>query len=260
MKKILLGVSVLALAAIVAVNATGAWFTDKETSKTNTITAGTLELDINENGNGETFVTGLGNFTFNPGEESREATVSIRNGGTVDLAWYGYFNISNDGHEDNLERWLNSVYIKDARMEFRRKGGNTYWLPTDQFITNGRGSGNYPSSYENMANNSPHKVITLKEWNNAAPMGFGNGVQGGGLKADKKEKYEYRFTFTLAMVEDTPNELQGQSLNLSYTVEATQINKNALDALNNPGGRINILDTAYQANTWLPAQIAVQNY
>lgn len=244
-KQILLAVGMIAFAAAVIVQGTGAYFTDTETSAVNTFTAGTLELDINENGTGEAFTTNIGNVALNPGGETPEGQLRIKNGGSVNLGWFGYFNTGGN------VALLDYVYIKEARMEFFNPD-TSKWEPTDQFITNGDGSGPYPDFYQALA--GPDDKITLNEWNSGNAMGVGNGVQVGALKPGG---YEYRFTFKFGMVENVPNNLQGASLDMNYTLTSTQVSAEAIGALDAGDARMSVAAPA-DITTWMTAQLVKQ--
>lgn len=247
-KQILLAVGMILFVAAVVVQGTGAFFTDSETSDVNVFTSGTLELDINQNGTTAPFTTGLGNVQLNPGDTTGIATIGIKNGGSTNLAWFGYFNTS--GHDAMLD----AVYLDTAKMEFRKIGGSD-WEPADQFITDGDGSGPYPAHYQALA--GADNKISLREWNSAANngMGVGNGVMNGALKPGG---YEYKFTFSLGMLEDVPNSLQGKTLNMSYTLNSTQVTEAALVSLDTSDSRISIGAPA-SIKTWLDQQLAKQN-
>lgn len=236
----------LAFIGVVTYSATGAFFTDTETSSNSTFTAGTLELDINDNALTSPFTLGLTSVSLNPGEETDPMVIEIGNGGSMPLAWFGYFNTSGN------DAMLDAVYIKSAKMEFLNPGETNAWEPTDQFITNGDGSGSYPTYYQTLA--GADDKISLREWingNNA--MNVGNGVMMGAVDTGG---YKYRFTFTLAMLPEATNAMQGKILNLSYTVTSTQINTDALNALFAADPKI--VGVGADHVTWLNNQIEHQ--
>jgi hypothetical protein len=84
-------------------------------------------------------------------------------------------------------------------------------------------------------------------------MGAGAGVQAGALKPG----YWYRFSFTLGMVDNADNSIQGQTLSLNYTLTSTQISQGALNSLSNADPKLqdNLGDTLL---TWMNDQIAKQ--
>ena len=244
--------SVLVFVGVVVSQATGAFFTDTETSSASTFTAGTLELDMNGNGAASAWTLPLGNVVLNPGQETGTETINIGNFGTTNLAWVGHFNTGGN------VAMLDNVYIKSAKMEFLNSNGSE-WLTADQFITDGTGSATDPgeNAYYDALAAAHGGVITLAAWNGDNGMGAGNGVQMGALKPGNK----YRFTFTLAMKDDADNSIQGQALSLSYTVDATQINKDAINAFNGSDSRIEAnLGTNQFATTpdWFTNQLSTQ--
>jgi len=212
------------------VSATGAFFTDVETSDVNVFTAGTLELDINSNGTAAPFTTGLGSLALNPGEKTGVGSIRIKNGGSTNLIWFGYFNTSGD------DAMLDVVYLDTAKMEFLKPNATT-WETADQFINNGDGFGPYASFFQTLA--GADDKVSLREWNGALNngMGVGNGVMNGALKPGG---YEYRFTFSLGMMENLPNALQGAVLNMNYTLNSTQVTEAAIAALDVADERISV--------------------
>jgi predicted ribosomally synthesized peptide with SipW-like signal peptide len=224
MKKIITSLLVVVGVTVLAVGVTMAYFTDTATSTTSTLASGTLELVVNNNNSAPTFTWALGNISgMAPGDVTDEVTITIRNGGTIPFAWFGYFNIV-----DDTGSLADVIYIDYAKMEFLKPsyiGG--VWEDTDVFIVDGRGAGLYSGYYNTLADKSSYEVITLTEWNKDSAMGAGGGVQMGALKTD----YSYRFTFKLGFAPGAGNDFQGKSMDLSYTVDATQINAGALDEL-----------------------------
>jgi predicted ribosomally synthesized peptide with SipW-like signal peptide len=78
MKKILLAIFLL---STILAFATAAFLSDRETSENNAITAGTLDLTLNETTAGANIIE---NKPWMPGEEI-EATVFLRNNGTLPI-------------------------------------------------------------------------------------------------------------------------------------------------------------------------------
>lgn len=213
-------VSVIAIAVmVIGVLGTGAWFTDTKTSGTSTISSGTLLL------NGE----GISGFTLGtienmaPGDKTPEAVVIVKNDGTIPLVWFGDLVVSGDG-------WMKeAVYIDYAKMEFVAKPGGTWGEPTDNFITNGRGSGPSPSWYNTLADLSPFHVNTLKVFDGTTGMGTAPYEFMGALKTG----YSYKLTLRFGFAELAGNEYQGKGpLNLSFKVVATQVKEGAVQAVN----------------------------
>jgi len=80
-KKILISLSVIGAVAAIAIGGTVAYFTDTETSKGNTFTAGTLDLSIPEPGNPQEFPV---SFTdMKPGEWTEKMTLELKNTGSL---------------------------------------------------------------------------------------------------------------------------------------------------------------------------------
>lgn len=230
---------------------TFAWFTSSATSQNNTFTAGTLKL--NENGlSGFTNLGNIGNIA--PGDSTDEVSVVIENTGSLDLAWFGGFRVT-PAVENGTTKLAEAIYIKYAKMEFLKEDGSI-WEPADEFIVNGTGSGPYGAFYTQLAQNDPMGVVTLKSFLEANAMGAGPGVQMGALKPGSK----YKFTFVLGFAPNAGNEYQADAedinpINISYAVDATQIDLGALEALDNQhpeyAGLTNHL-------AWLNVQIAKQ--
>ncbi|HHW02266.1 MAG TPA: hypothetical protein GXX35_05595 [Thermoanaerobacterales bacterium] len=228
---------------------TFAWFTSSATSQNNTFTAGTLKL--NENGmSGFTNLGNIGNMA--PGDVTNEVSLVIENTGSLNLAWFGGFRVT-PAVENGTTKLAEAIYIKYAKMEFLKEGGT--WENADEFIKDGVGAGDY-SSYYNTLIDDDLGVITLKNFLEANAMGAGPGVQMGALKPGSK----YKFTFVLGFAPNAGNEYQADAqginpINISYAVDATQIDLGALETLDNRhpeyAGLTNHL-------AWLNAQIAKQ--
>lgn len=256
MNKIIKSLAVIAFVAAIAIGATSAYFSDSEISAGNTFTSGTLDVVINDNtATDGTFPLDLGAAAMAPGEESNSVALNIKNGGSLNLGWFGYFNLT-----DSTPEMDQVVYIKDAKMEFLDETGKNMedgggWAePTDHFITNGTGSGTYGGYYVALANLSEYDVVTLHNWNLDNAMGAGNGVQMGALKPG----YSYRFTFKLAMVGAAGDEYQGKDLGVQYIVKAGQMNAAALNAVGL--GDTRIVDNAGDLHLgWMNTQILHQN-
>lgn len=89
MKKILLSIATIALVSVVAVKATGAFFTDKEISEKNTFTAGTLTVDINDQNSTEPFASEILATNWQPGEE-RFVNFDVLNTGSLPVKLRGF--------------------------------------------------------------------------------------------------------------------------------------------------------------------------
>ena len=235
-KKILVSMMVIGLVATLAGAGLYAYFSDTETSTSNTFTAGTLDISLGES---ETTEISIGNMA--PGDVTGDWVITITNDGTLDLAWFGNLVVTGG---DKLRE---AIYIDYAKMEFLPGP----WEPEDNFIADGVGSGPYPGWYNYLAGLSPFGVVTLKNFDDNEGMCPGTPYEFmGALKPD----YSYKLTLRFGFAKDAGNEYQGDATNpvtISFKVDATQVNAAALDALNPPLPLSNYL-------SWLEAQIAKQ--
>lgn len=239
-KKLIISLVMIGVMAFGAGLGTFAWFTSDATSTENTFESGTLNLNVNNDTNGE-YALDLGTINnVAPGDVFTEEEIVIKNDGSLDLAWAGKFEVTGD------TELANALYIKDMKMQFLKPDG-TAWEPEDQFITDGKGSGLYPAAYVAIQDNTMGDVITLKNFLEAGIMDPDNpGIQMGALK----NGYSYKLTFTLGMAEAAGNAYQGKSMGLKYAVESTQVKAGALDAMMTGGaGHI----------TWFEQQTGKQN-
>lgn len=234
--KILMSLLVIVVSISMMVSVTMAWFTDTETNTNNSFATGTLNVDLNGDGN----VIDLGVIgNMAPGDTTGTATLEISNPGTLNLAWFGKFVITgNDILKD-------VVYINFAQMEFLNPTtGN--WEPTDNFIDNGVGAGPYPTYYNTLVDPFTGK-ITLKNWEGNSSMAPGSGYE---FMGALKPGYKYRLTFNLGFSEKTEGaQYMGKNLNIAFKVDAAQIKAEALNSLKSGLGN---------HVTWLNNQIAKQ--
>jgi predicted ribosomally synthesized peptide with SipW-like signal peptide len=244
--KIITSLATILVVGAAAVGGTYAWFTSSPvSSNSNTFTSGTLIAGLSDGGSSDAF--DLGTVTnFAPGDETNTATIVIKNNGTLNLGWFGYFNLS--GVTKDMDK---AIYIKDAQMEFLNPTTGT-WETTDHFIANGTGSGTYGAYYTTLAASDPMGVISMRTWNNDNAMGAGNGVQIGALKPG----YSYKLTVKLAMADAADNTYQGGEMTVNYVVKATQLKAGALNYLGSLDAKI--VDTASNLLTWMEAQIVKQ--
>src|SRR3989344_1833379 len=95
MKKIILSLGMIAAVAVVAVGATGAFFSDTETSTGNTFTAGAIDL-------------GIDNHSYYNGELNEETTWRV----DYDIEGRQFFNFSDikpgDWGEDTISLHVNN--------------------------------------------------------------------------------------------------------------------------------------------------------
>jgi predicted ribosomally synthesized peptide with SipW-like signal peptide len=241
-KKIILSLSVIGIAAASAIGGTVAYFSYTGTSVGNTFTAGTLKLD------------GSGIDSFNlgvippmaPGEKTGNAVITIKNTGTIPLAWFGDLVVSGN---DKLKE---AIYIDSATMEFLSYYGvpnaSGWPEPTDNFITNGTGSGSYPTWYNTMASSSPFKVNTLSVFDGNNGMGVAPYEFMGALKPG----YSYRLTLKFGFAPGAGNEYQGiGSLTVSFKADATQVNAEAISKINSSWAASALV-------TWMNTQLSNQ--
>jgi len=80
-KKIIIGLSSIALVAIVVIGGTFAYFSDTEKSENNTFAAGTMDLDIN---GGDTAITTMTLTNKAPGDSDTETGTTLKNSGSLD--------------------------------------------------------------------------------------------------------------------------------------------------------------------------------
>jgi predicted ribosomally synthesized peptide with SipW-like signal peptide len=238
-KKILASIFFISILALALGWGTYAYFTDTETTTNNTFTAGTLEVD------GAGFASfDLGAIADNmaPGDVTNYATIIIKNTGSLPLAWFGDWVITGGN------KLRQAIYIDYAKMEFFKSDGITTWEPEDNFITDGVGSGPYPTWFNTLAASSPFGVVSLAVWDGNNGMGTTPYEHMGALKPGCSYKLTVRFGFAAA----AGNEYQGDvvnPVNIKFKVDATQVNADALNALHSGFG-IHL--------TWLNAQLAKQ--
>ncbi len=252
MKKILISVATIALVTVVAVKATGAFFNDTDVSYANTLTSGTLAMDVNADSPSNTFTYDLGTTTnLRPGDATTLATIQMTNEGSINLGWFGYFSWTGESV------MADHMYIKTAQMEFLKPDGTSTWEVTDPFITDGTGSGTYGAYYTALAASDTTGKISLTTWNSIVEnnmMGTGGGVFTGALKPG----YKYRLSIQLAMDPNADNTLQGKSLDLTFNVKSTQISADALTSLDTGDSQISIAAPSAIVD-WMNIQIGHQN-
>ncbi|HEX8924065.1 MAG TPA: TasA family protein, partial [Patescibacteria group bacterium] len=221
MIKILKSLVLLSLVAALGVSVTRSYFTSQKVLGENTLTSGTLSLDLSNDANK---IVGLGNVTnLAPGDIANPASITITNNGSMNLDWVGRFLYSGDPALTHV------IYIKEMQMDFLRPN-STSWETTDHFISNGKGSGSYPDAFNAMASHDPLGVISLDTWKNYNSIMIPTtDFFMGALKPG----YQYRLTFTLAMSPDATSTYQGRSMGLSFQANATQTNLTALNSMLN---------------------------
>ncbi|MGI6588175.1 MAG: TasA family protein [Peptococcia bacterium] len=254
-KRVLISLLLMGILVLGIGIGTYAWFTSEASSKGNVFTAGILEVGLS--GDGETELDFGCTENMQPGDETEEVQMVISNEGNLDLAWFGYFKIEPVDAEKS-SRLLRAIYIKNAQMEFLNPEEGV-WEPIDQYITDGKGSGPYPGTYNDMAAADPFGVISLNSWMNgeyANVMGMGKGVQTGALRPG----YKYRLTLQFGFAPEAGNAYQGDqasALNIKYVVKATQVKEGALAAIDANDKVISIGSIPSQME-WLNAQLVKQ--
>jgi hypothetical protein len=219
----------------IGVLSSGAWFTDTASGTGAELYSGTLSID-----DAKLSIAELGTVSnMAPGDVTDEAVIVIKNDGTIPLAWFGDLVVSNSYLKD-------AIYIEYAQMEFLAPDGVTTWEPTDNFITDGVGSGPYPAWYDTLAGMSTFGVVTLDVFDGNNGMGSAPYEFMGALNPG----YRYKLTLRFGFAGGAGNDYQGRGpLNLSFKVEATQVTADALNAFESGFGT---------HETWLNAQLAKQ--
>ncbi len=228
--RMMLSMLVIALVAAVIGGATMAWFTSQDTAGGPAVfTAGTLVVDVSKGL--QTFQDLLpdaskhGNMT--PGDVYDEIEIIIENTGTKNLAWFGNWEATLLDGEKN-DKLLDGIYIHMMKMEFKSPQGAD-WEPMDQFITNGVGSGLYLDWYDFLAAQLPFPVVQLRHWLDNNGMGVAPPYEHMGAL---KPGYKYKLTVQFGFYKGTDNDYQGDKaspVQLSFTVDATQVNVDALN-------------------------------
>jgi len=241
-KKILASIFVIGILALAMGYGTYSWFSDTKTSTSNTFTAGTLDISLGES---ETTEISIGNMA--PGDVTGDWVITIKNDGTLNLAWFGDLVVTGGSMLRDV------IYIDYAQMEFLDKNGNPNALwpePTDNFILNGVGSGLYPDWYNTLAGLSTFGVITLKNFDGNNGMGVAPYEFMGALKPE----YSYRLTLRFGFAKGAGNEYQGDvagPVTISFKVDATQVNAEAIHAINSAWAAPALVD-------WMNTQLSHQ--
>jgi len=213
MKKLWKPALLLAAIAIMAygVIGSGAWFTDSATGDVATVSSGTLSID-----DGKVVEVPLATITnVEPGWVSDEVVIQIVNNGSINLAWFGNLIIEGGGILNE------ALYIDYAKMEFLG------WTePTDTFIFDGVGAGDYPGWYDYIATLSPFGVVTLKNFDGTGAMLPGTEYEFMGALIPTNS---YKLTLKFGMAELAGNEYQHLGpLTIKFKVDATQVKEGAM--------------------------------
>ena len=247
MKKILIAVMSVVL-CLGLMGGAFAYFSDTETSSTNSFTAGTLELDSA----GITSASPIVITCMAPGDVTGEYVITIKNIGCIDLAWLG------DWQFTGSPALRDALYIDYAKMEFLTST-DADWCsdPTtgyetdgsDLFILDGVGHGPYPGWYNTLAGLSTLGVVTFNNWDDNNGMGSTPYEHVGALKTG----YKYRLTVKFGFAPGAGDGYQNLGpVTATLVVNATQINSAALQAQGVSAS------SAPGLVTWMLAQIADQ--
>jgi hypothetical protein len=222
---------------VIGMLGSGAWFTDAATSNPTVITAGTLSIDDAKLSS----VTLPPITNMAPGELTDPIKIVIENNGNIDLAWFGNLIISED--PSNPYPLKNVIYIADAEMKFLHPAPSTStWEPNDHFITNGVGSGAWPTVWS-----GPDNLATLAVFDGNPGMAPGSGYE---FMGALKPGYRYELTLQFGFWSGADNNYQGKGpLNITFHADATQIQPAALDVFH---------PSLHGMETWLNQQIAKQ--
>ncbi|MFA5095309.1 MAG: TasA family protein [Candidatus Paceibacterota bacterium] len=188
MKKIILSLSAIALVAVVAVSATTALFSDTETSTGNTISAGTLDLKIDDNDLAGTAVITVANVV--PGG-SEDVSGTITNAGSIDGSLT--FAVTQTSNDDN------------GLTEPEQTGGDS---------TGGPGEGDLCATMQVKVD---YNSVTVYGWNSLA--GLSTPLSLGSLSAGADADY----TLSYKIPDTVGNEIQGDSCGFGITATLTQI-------------------------------------
>jgi hypothetical protein len=153
------------------------------------------------------------------------------------LGWFGNLVVTDSA--------LKSViYIADAEMKFFSLAGAA-WEPADHFITNGLGSGAWPTTW-----GGPDHLATLAVFDDNETMVPGTPYE---FMGALKPGYRYELTLAFGFYEEAGNEYQNVGpMNISFEAVATQIKADALEAFT---GDVPGLSGWF---TWMNQQIAKQ--
>jgi predicted ribosomally synthesized peptide with SipW-like signal peptide len=220
---------------VIGMLGSGAWFTDTATSATNSLTSGTLSIE-----DAKLSEDTLGTIApMAPGDKTGEVVIVVKNNGNLPLFWVG--NLVIEGPAKLKE----AIYIDYAMMQFE---GGSWAEADDNFITNGVGSGLYPTDYNAAAALNKFHKIGLNVFDGRNFMGVTPNEFMGALKPG----YNYRLTLKFGFAEGADNSYQGLGpLTIKFVANAMQPKAEAIHAYN--GG----WDSNYM-QSWALGQIANQ--
>jgi len=248
--KLMMTMLALTMALALVAGGTMAWFTANDDAGEAVFTAGTLKVDVSDGLT--TFANLLPNSkhgNMNPGDVYDEIEIIIENTGTKNLIWFGDWSASLTD-STKTDALLDGIYIHSMKMEFLAPAGGTWNEPTDQFITDGIGSGAYPGWYNTLAAQGPFPVVSLRSWLDNNGMGVTPNEHMGALKPGYKYKLTVQFGFYFA----ADNNYQGDvasPVEITFAVNATQVVADAITAIGIPNAASHV--------TWALGQLANQN-
>lgn len=251
MKKIMMSLLTIALVGAVITGGVMAWFSDTETSTTNTFTSGTLNIKVNNSDPG-LFTFDLGTISnIAPGDMTGTATIKVENIGNLDAATFGRFVLTDDeGLALKLKFYEYQVlyFMSDGTTAVAR------WNPDDPYY------GTAINMDYWVKDGVMHSGVVraggkdnLREWvdGNGALDIPGASWDMEGLKPGS----HYVLSFQFQMDPGAGNWYQGKSVTLGYEVWATQINRGAVLALNLGGN----MPTEVDAHVgYMTRQLALQ--
>jgi len=220
MKKQLMSIMVIGIAALFLGAGTFAYFSDIETSEGNTFTAGTLDLQLSNDGtnyhDGVTETWTISDWA--PGDESC-ATLYATNVGSVDiLEMTIHFDTVNNGAGDGSE--LDEKIIVTSWVEYFKNADGT-WSGPHEYIT-------YLEQWVKPDGVAP---VTLKEldemtqWNGIPGLDCAvtqDTESGDGILLRGGDHKDWKLEICFKFDETAENEYQGDSCVMTATLTGTQ--------------------------------------
>jgi predicted ribosomally synthesized peptide with SipW-like signal peptide len=222
--KLLMSLIAIGVAGLMMGAGTFAYFSDTATTEDNTFTAGTLDIQLaNEGGSfgDDATATWVSPDGWAPGDEVT-ATLRFTNVGSIDIKQMVLnFNVaSRDGKGDG-SHLDDKIIITEWKEHFKNTEGGDDWIFDDLAMVEGL-----------IDTADGNGVLTLAElesctqfytWTVPGPVTEDASWQGGDdvlLKGGNYKDYELELTFKFA--EDAGNEYQGDSCTLEIVCDGTQ--------------------------------------
>jgi predicted ribosomally synthesized peptide with SipW-like signal peptide len=205
-KRLIISLILIGVLAFGAGLGSYAWFTSTAASTGNAFTSGTLQLDINDGGDGAytlDFGT-IGNMA--PGDVTDDVIIKIENSGSLDHGMFRRFKMSGSAG------LANQLEVVTYKVEDWSTGGvldlttHSHWS-TNRWDIDGDG------------------YVSLKDLTDK-PYDDGGGWAILGLKPGQNQTVTVGFKLR----EEAGNGVQGKTVNLGMEVIATQINAGAIQA------------------------------